>query len=299
MTFTRRAFTASLLFTTPLALMARPVRAQALTRWPADFAARCQRIEAAADGRLGVSVLDTATGATAGYRAAERFPICSTFKVLAAGAILSRVDAGAERLSRRVFFTAADLVANSPITQTHVQSGMTLAELCAAAVDYSDNTAGNMLLAQIGGPAGLTAFARSIEDPETRLDRTETTLNEALAGDPRDTTTPEAMRADLAALALGPVLSPASRQHLVAWLTSNTTGGSRLRRGFPAEWRVGDKTGTGDNGSANDIAVAWPPNRAPVLVAVYLTGTPVSPDRRNQAIADVGRLVASGLPATP
>lgn len=297
MALTRRTVTASLLLAAtpwplgPGSLAATP------NGWPADLGARFRRIEAATGGRLGISVLDTATGATAGHRAAERFPLCSTFKVLAAGAILSRVDAGRDQLSRRVSFRRADLVDHSPVTGQHVGTGMTLAELCAAAIDYSDNTAGNLLLAQIGGPPGLTAYARGIGDPETRLDRTETALNEALPGDPRDTATPERMRSDLAALALGPALSPASRDTLVAWLEANTTGGSRLRRGVPQDWRVGDKTGTGERGTANHIAVAWPPGRPPVVMAVFLTGATASPEGRDGAIAEVGRLVAAGLPA--
>ena len=174
---------------------------------------------------------------------------------------------------------------------------MTLAELCAAAIDYSDNTAGNMLLAQIGGPEGLTRFARTLGDAVTRLDRRETALNESLPGDPRDTTTPAAMLANLDSLVLGSALSGGSRDQLTAWLKGNTTGGTRLRAGLPADWAVGDKTGAGDRGSTNDIAVIWPPGRKPVLVTAYLTGTTASTEQRNATHASVGRAVLAALGA--
>jgi beta-lactamase class A len=170
---------------------------------------------------------------------------------------------------------------------------MTLGEICAAAVDYSDNTAANLILTNIGGPGGFTQFARSIGDPVTRLDRIETALNESLPNDPRDTTTPSAMVANLNSLLLGSALSPASRDQLTQWLLANTTGGTRLRAGVPATWRVGDKTGTGDQGSTNDIGILWPPNAKPILVCAYLTGTKASADERNATIAAIGRAVAA------
>ncbi len=250
-------------------------------------------IETRSGGRLGVAILDTATGTRAGHRADERFPMCSTFKLLAAGAILARVDAGRDQLDRRIRFTAADLMAYSPITKPQADgAGMTLAELCAAAIDYSDNTAANLLLAALGGPAALTAYARTLGDPVTRLDRNEPDLNQAIPGDPRDTTTPAAMLADVQRLALGDFLSPASREKLIRWLLGNTTGDKRLRAGLPAGWRVADKTGTGDYGSTNDIGLIWPPDRAPILVTAYLTGTDAPPDRRDATLAAVGRAVA-------
>lgn len=263
---------------------------------PEGFCAAVAEIEARSGGRLGVAFLDTATGERLGYRESELFPMCSTFKVLAAGAVLARVDAGQAQLGQLVRFTAADVVDNSPITKSRAGGdGMTLAELCAAAIDYSDNTAGNMLLRQIGGPEGLTRFARSLGDDATRLDRTETELNESLPGDPRDTTTPVAMLADLQKLVLGPALSDASRSQLSEWLRANTTGGARIRAGMPAGWNIGDKTGSGERGSSNDIAVIWPPNQKPALVTVYLTATSLPVEVRNEAIANVGRLVAKAL----
>jgi beta-lactamase class A len=239
---------------------------------------------------LGVALIDTATGQQAGHRMAARFPMCSTFKVLAASAILKRVDEGKEKLERRVVYQKSDLVTYSPTTEKHVGGGMTLAEICEAAITLSDNTAGNLMLANIGGPAGLTAFARSIGDPVTRLDRIETELNEATPGDPRDTTTPEAMAKNLRALMLGNVLSAGSRHQLTAWLVGNKTGDARLRAGLPG-WRIGDKTGSGEHGTANDVAVLWPPGRAPMVVTVYLTNTSASAERRNAAIAEVGRAI--------
>ncbi|WP_415218111.1 class A beta-lactamase [Rhodopseudomonas sp.] len=255
----------------------------------------CARLEAESGGRLGVGVLDTASGRTIGHRRDERFPMCSTFKVLAAGLVLARVDRNQESLDRRVSYAKSDLVTYSPATEKHVDSGMTIAELCEAAITLSDNTAGNLLLASFGGPAGLTTFARSLGDDTTRLDRIETELNEALPGDPRDTTSPRAMAQDLRALTLGDALSPASRAQLITWLKANTTGGTRLRAGVPPGWTVGDKTGTGDRGTANDVAVLWPPQRAPLIVTVYLTGATVARDQQNKMIADVGAAVVSAL----
>ena len=254
------------------------------------------RVEAESGGRLGVAVLDTLTGARSGHRADERFPMCSTFKLLAAAAILARVDANQERLDRRIRFEASDVVVNSLITKDRVgEPGMSLAELCEAAMIVSDNTAGNLLLESLGGPAGLTAYARSLGDTVTRLDRIEPDLNEAAPGDPRDTTSPAAMLSNVRNLVLGTVLSASSRDRLTGWLLGNKTGDTRLRAGLPSGWRVGDKTGTGENGTTNDVGIVWPPQRAPVIVSIYLTGTPATGERRNATLAAVGRAVASAL----
>jgi len=267
-----------------------------LARAAEPLAVAFARIENEARGRLGVAVLDTQTGIRSDHRGSERFPMCSTFKLLAAAAILRRVDEGTERLDRRIRFDARDLVTYSPVTEKHTADGMTLAELCDAAVTLSDNAAGNLLLlAALGGPAGITAFARSLGDPVTQLDRIEPELNEAKPGDPRDTTSPAAMTANLRALVVGDALSAASRAQLTAWLAANKTGDTRLRARLPAGWRVGDKTGTGGNGSNNDVGVLWPPGRAPILVSAYLTETAVPPEQRNAAIAAVGQAVAQAL----
>lgn len=292
----RRVFTAGVLPLIAGAVLlakARPARAAGALQAQLDEA--LPKLEKTTGGRLGVTILDTANGTAAGYRADERFPMCSTFKALAAGAVLAQVDAGKERLDRRVHYAASDLVTYSPATEKHVTDGMTLDEICEAAVTLSDNTAGNLLLAALGGPAGLTAFARSLGDTMTRLDRTEPTLNEAKPGDPRDTTTPAAMAGTLRRLVLGDALAPASREKLTDWLVGNKTGDERLRAGVPRGWRVGDKTGTGDNNTANDVGVIWRPDRAPLVVTVYLTGASAPMPARNAAIASVARLATAGI----
>jgi beta-lactamase class A len=254
------------------------------------------RIEGEVGGRLGVAVLDTSSGARFGQRVDERFPMCSTFKLLASAAVLARVDAGKERLGRRIQFEAKDLVVYSPVTKDRAGApGMSLEELCAAAMTVSDNTAGNLLLASLGGPEGVTSYARSLGDSVTRLDRIEPELNEAAPDDPRDTTSPAAMLSNLHALVLGDALSAGSRERLAGWLVSNQTGDTRLRAGLPKDWRVGDKTGSGERGTTNDVAVIWPSGRAPLVAAIYLTRSPAEAAQRNGAIAAVGRTIASEL----
>ena len=249
-------------------------------------------IEAAVGGRLGVAVLDTATGRTDGHRLDERFPMCSTFKWLAAALVLHRVDAGEEQLERRIRYTAAELVAHSPVTGQHAGGeGLSLAQLCEATVTTSDNTAANLILQSFGGPAALTRHARRLGDTMTRLDRDEPALNSALPGDPRDTTTPRAMARGLHSAVLGQGMSAAGRAQLVAWLVATQTGLDRLRAGLPPDWRAGDKTGAGDQGTNNDVAVFWPPRRPPLVVAAYLTGSPAPWAQRNAALAAVGRAV--------
>jgi beta-lactamase class A len=254
------------------------------------------RIEKESGGRLGVAVLDTGTEASAAHREDERFPMCSTFKLLAAAAILARVDAGKDRLDSRIRFDARDVVVNSAMTKDRAGGeGMSVAELCEAAMIVSDNTAGNLLLARLGGPAGLTAYARSLGDMVTRLDRIEPDLNEAIPDDPRDTTSPAAMLSSLRTLVLGNVLSENSKDQLTRWLLGNKTGDTRLRAGLPSGWRVGDKTGSGERGTTNDVGIIWPPGRAPILVSIYLTETPLAGEQRNATLAAVGRAVASAL----
>jgi beta-lactamase class A len=261
---------------------------------PVDINARLAEIEAAAQGRLGVAILDTKTGDLFGKREFERFPLCSTFKVLAAALVLQRVDSGEEKLDRRVVFSADAVVDYSPVTKDRAGGeGMTMAEICAAAVTQSDNTAGNLMLASFGGPAALTDWLRTLGDKATRLDRTEPALNEVPPGDPRDGTTPRAMAYTLQRILLGNVLSKTSEAELIGWLTASTTGDARLRAGMPAGWRIGDKTGTGARGATNDVAIVWPPDHPPVIIAVYLADTEAALDVRNAAIADVGRAAAA------
>jgi beta-lactamase class A len=263
-----------------------------------SFAAQIAEVEKKSGGRLGVALLDTATEARAGHRSAERFPMCSTHKMISAAAVLARVDQGREKLDRVVLIRKEDLVGYAPVTEKHVGgAGMTMSELCEAAVTMSDNGAANLLLASIGGPAGWTAYVRTLGDEVTRLDRNEPGLNECAPGDPRDTTSPEAMVADLRKLVLGDALSPASRDRLTGWLRQCKTGSQRLRAGLPADWQEGDKTGTGNNGTgtSNDVAILWPPQRAPVLVAAFLTRSSLDDAGREGILADVGRAVAGTI----
>jgi len=251
-------------------------------------------IERRVGGRLGVAAIDTGTGRRIEYRQEERFPMCSTFKLLAVAAILRRVDDNADRLDRAVPYSEKDLLDYAPITRQHVAEGsMTVAALCAAAIEYSDNTAANLLLKSLGGPAGVTRYARSIGDAVTRLDRDEPTLNTALPGDDRDTTSPAAMLGDMRTVLLGDALSAMSRERLATWLLANTTGATKLRAALPSSWRVGDKTGSGQRGATGDIAIIWPPARVPILVTAYLTETGASPTERDAALRDVGRVMVA------
>jgi beta-lactamase class A len=219
---------------------------------------------------------------------------------MAVAAVLRRVDSGQEQLDRFVRYGASDLLSYAPVTKAHVaDGGMKLVDLCAAAVELSDNTAANLILASIGGPAGWTRFVRSLGDRKSRLDRNEPTLNTAIAGDPRDTATPTAMAADLKATLLDHALSETSSGRLRGWMTSCQTGLARLRAGLSSDWQVADKTGTGEHGTANDIAVAWTPN-GPVVIVCYLTGAEsAAASARENAIADVGRLVAETFSVRP
>lgn len=287
---TRRATligAATLLWSAPLRAATAP-HAEALRAAEVEITA----LEQQNGGRLGVMVADTDTGAAIMHRADERFPLCSTFKFLAAAAILRRVDAGSERLDRRIVYRASDLVTYSPITKEHVDEGMPLDAICAAAIEWSDNTAGNLMLGTIGGPQGVTQYVRSLGDPVTRLDRTETALNSAIPGDERDTTSPRAMIGDVRRILLGEELSAASRKQLEAWLIDDRVSAKRIRAGLPPTWRAGDKTGSGDNGTANTIAILWPPTGGPILAAVYYTGSSAAAEIRNGVHAEIGRIIA-------
>ena len=273
------------------AAMALPGAAWAAPKLSDEF----KRIERDSGGRLGVGIFDALSKVGAGYHADDRFPMCSTFKVLAAAAVLKRVDDGKERLDRRIMIEARDIVPGSSRISAPAIEGMTLGQLCEAAMIHSDNTAANLMLVSLGGPPAITAYARSIGDKVTRLDRNEPSLNEAIPNDPRDTTTPAAMAKNLLTLLLGNALSAKSREQLTQWLIANKTGDARLRAGLPAGWKVGDKTGTGERGSTNDIAIVWPPKRMPILIAAYLTETTAAPEKRNATIAAVGRAVVAAL----
>ncbi|MBF6330306.1 class A beta-lactamase [Nocardia transvalensis] len=231
-----------------------------------DPAAHFAEMERKFDARLGIFAVATGTGNTLAYRADERFAFCSTFKALAAAAVLSRNPLS--HLDTRVTFTRDDIRSISPITQTRVDSGMTIGELCDAAVRYSDGTAGNLLLDDIGGTAGLTDYLRSLGDRVGRMDHYEPELNRVAPGDEADTTTPRAIAADYRALILGSALPDDKRALLTDWLRRNVTGSKRIRAATPEKWSVADKTGTGDYGRANDIAIVWPPTGAPLVLAI-------------------------------
>lgn len=260
---------------------------------------RLARLEAGVSGRLGVDILDSANGRRWGYRADERFPMCSTFKLLASAAILKRVDSGAEQLERRIVYGKEALVPYSPTTGKHVGGdGLSLAQLCEAAMTLSDNTAANLILDALGGLAPFNAFIQSLGDRVTRLDRNEPELNTSVPGDPRDTTTPTAMSDNLHKLLLGDSLSTSSRRQLSAWLIANKTGDKRVRAGLPGDWKVGDKTGSGDYGTTNTVAVIWPRDRSagqPLLASVYLTETRADEAQRNAVLAGVGKILAQHL----
>ncbi|MCO5970371.1 class A beta-lactamase [Actinoallomurus soli] len=243
--------------------------------------------------RLGVYALATGTGATVAYRADERFAFCSTFKALAAAAVLHGNPLG--HLDQRVTYTRADVDSISPVTQHHIATGMTIRQLCDAAIRYSDGTAGNLLMRDIGGPARLTAYLREIGDGVSRMDDYEPKLNRIPPKDPRDTTTPRAVAADYRQLVLGDTLTADKRALLTDWLRRNTTGAERIRAGLPKGWTVADKTGTGDYGRANDIAIVWPPHTAPLVLAIMTDRSGYSTPPENALIADATKQVVSAL----
>jgi beta-lactamase class A len=264
---------------------------------PAQAGSGLRRLEREYGGRIGAVGIDTGTGRTVTHRPDERFPLLSTFKVLAAAAVLERARGREPGLLDRVIrWTDEDLVAYSPITSLHVDDGLTVAELCHAAITHSDNTAGNLLLERIGGPAGLTRYTRSLGDPVTRLDRWETALNDWSPASPRDTTTPAAMARNLRNLTVGHELHPCDRDRLVGWLRANTTGDARIRAGLPASWTVGDKTGTTTAyGAANDIAIVHPPTGAPLILAVHTNRDAAGAKHDDAVIASTATLLASAL----
>ncbi|GAB2597449.1 class A beta-lactamase [Nitrincola alkalisediminis] len=251
-----------------------------------------QRIENVLDARIGFSAYDSETGVRWEYNADQRFAMSSTFKTLACAALLQRVDSNQEQLERTVSFSKSDLVTYSPITEQHADNReMSLFELCEATMTTSDNTAANLILHAMGGPGVVTEFAREIGDNVTRLDRWETELNQATPGDDRDTTTPNAMVANLKGLLLGDVLSPNSKSQLREWLVGNKVADGLFRASMPAEWIIADRTGAGGFGSRAITAVIWPPERLPIVVAFYITETTASFEDRNTAIAELGRVI--------
>ena len=252
-------------------------------------------LEARTGGRLGLHMLDTGTGFEAGWRSQERFAMCSTFKTLLVAHVLHEAQNGRLDLGRKYVYQQSDVVSWSPVSEKYAGAGagMTLQQLCEAAVVVSDNTAANLLLNASGGPAGLTSWMRELGDSLTRLDRNEPDLNTAIAGDERDTTTPAAMSRTMQKLLLGNVLSDAGRAVLQQWLLASRTGDKRLRAGMPKDWKIGGKTGSGDNGTANDTLQIWPkPDAAPLLVTAFFTRNTLEPAQRDEVLAKAGQIVS-------
>lgn len=275
------------------------------------FARAMHAIEQRIGGRIGVATLNTAVSDGLdflGYRSNERFAMCSTFKWLLAAHMLWMGDRQPDFLQSRVLYNEADLLEHAPVAREHISDGplgrmgeMTVEQMCEAIVEVSDNTCANALLRGAAmGPEGFTRFLRSTGDGVTRLDRYELELNEVPPGDERDTTTPDIMARNLRSFLLAHVelgaapLSQSSREKLIGWMIESPTGRERLRAGLPSDWRVGDKTGTwnGATNATNDVAIAWPPGRAPIVIASYLSASTVEPRDRNAAHAEIARIVA-------
>jgi len=253
----------------------------------ADFEA----LEKASGGRLGVTLLDTASGRRLGHRQDERFPMCSTFKFVLAATVLDRTASGALSLDQRLPITAEDLLDHAPTTQRHVGKNLTVRDLCRTTMVTSDNPAANVLLRRLGGPAAVTAFLRAHGDLVTRNDRYEPEVNQFAADDPRDTTSPAAMAATLQRMVVGQGLATTSRQQLADWLIDNETGDACLRAGLSKRWRVGDKTGSNGRDTRNDIAVLWPVGSgSPWVLTAYLQGATVDSAQRDAVLARVGAL---------
>jgi beta-lactamase class A len=272
------------------ALLIRPALAQT-EELPA-----LKAYERESSGRIGLYAENLATGARIAWRAEERFVMCSTFKASLAAFVLARVDRGEDQLEQMIRYGQNDLLDYAPVAKANLAKGeMSVADMCAAAVELSDNTCANLLLARVDGPAALTAFWRSSGDMVTRLDHNEPELNRSPPGDPNDTTTPAAMAGNLRRFVLGEVLSPASRQRLTDWMLNCKTGDNRLRAGLPKGWKVGDKTGNNGKDASGDIAVAWPRPDAPVLICAYTQGGFPTAAQIETVFAVIGRMVGVRL----
>ncbi|UTY59741.1 class A beta-lactamase [Massilia sp. erpn] len=257
--------------------------------------AQLAALEQAAGGRLGVAAWRSDSAKRIGHRSEERFPLCSTFKAMLAAAVLARSANDEELLGKSVRYRADELVTYSPVTEKHVDEGMTVAALCAATLQYSDNSAANFLMRMIGGPQAVTAYMRSIGNPAFQLERWETELNTAIPGDTRDTASPASMARSLQALLLGDALPAPQRRQLDTWMRGNTTGDQRIRAGVPAGWSVADKTGAGAHGTVNDIGTAYPPSGAPIVIAVYYTREQKDAPTNQEIIAAATRIVMGAL----
>lgn len=251
-------------------------------------------LEKQVNGRIGLALIDSATGHGWSYRGDERFALCSTFKLLLVAAVLKRSESQPELMQQVLHWTPADHLSYMPVTKEHPE-GMTVSDLCAAAIQYSDNLAANVLLTLVGGPSAITRLARSVGDNVTRLDRNEPTLNTAIPGDPRDTTTPLHMAHSVQKLAVKDGLKPPQQQQLIAWLKGNTTGEKAIAAALPAGWAIGDKTGSGDYGTTNDVALIWPPGKAPLIMAIYFTQFDVNAKSRQDVLAKAAGIALKQL----
>jgi beta-lactamase class A len=275
------------------------VAASGLAVWPA-FAQEpppaLAAYERESGGRIGVYAENLATGAKIAWRAEERFVMCSTFKASLAAFVLARVDHGQEQLETMIGYGPDDLLEYAPVARQNLAKGaMSVADMCKAAVELSDNTCANLLLARAGGPAALTAFWRSTGDAVTRLDHNEPELNRSPPGNPNDTTTPTAMAGNLRRFLLGEILSQDSRERLTGWMLNCKTGNNRLRAGLPADWRIGDKTGNNGKDASGDVALAWPKSGGPVLVCAYTQGGSPNATQLEAVFAEIGRMVGRSL----
>jgi beta-lactamase class A len=257
-------------------------------------------LEAKAQGRLGVGILDTASGELVGHRPDERFAMCSTFKLPLAAEVLRDVDAGRRKLDQFIAFSKDDMVSHAPVTGANLAAGgMTIGELAKATQITSDNPAANLILRELGGPEAVTQRFRLAGDPVTRIDRYEPMMNFVVGDDLRDTTSPAAMAGLIARYLTTEYLSKASKDLLIDWMVETRTGAKRLRAGFPPEWKAGDKTGTGMADGMldkyNDVAIFWPPGRAPIIVAAYYETAIAYGDIRDEfqaVLAEVGRIAS-------
>lgn len=268
--------------TLPLVTLTSPVWAAALS---ASLDNQLAELERTANGRLGVALINTANGSKVQYRGGQRFPFCSTFKLMLTAAVLGQSQSLLGLLDKHIRYHESDLLSYAPITRKNLAQGMTVSQLCAATIQYSDNTAANLLIKELGGLEAINQFARSIGDQTFRLDRWEPELNTALPNDPRDTTTPAAMAASIHKLVLGEALKTPQREQLVVWLKGNTTGDATIRAGVPTDWIVGDKTGSGDYGTTNDVAVIWPSQGAPLVLVLYFTQRQNDAESRRDVLA--------------
>jgi beta-lactamase class A len=273
--------------------------ASGLAVWPAlaeEAPPMLTAYERETRGRIGLYAENLSTGARIAWRADERFVMCSTFKASLAAFVLARVDRGQDQLENIIGFGPDDLLDYAPVARQNLaRASMSVADMCQAAVELSDNTCANLLLAKVGGPKALTAFWRSMGDAVTRLDHNEPELNRSAQGDPNDTTTPAAMAGNLRRLLLGEVLSQRSREYLTGWMLNCKTGNNRLRAGLPGNWRVADKTGNNGKDAAGDIAMIWPSSGGPTLVCVYTQGGSPTAPQLEAIFAEIGRMVGRQL----